>query len=294
MLNRYASLLALLILAGCSESQAPKKAKEAKPLMCHVGGTMRPLVAELAELYKKETGQIVEINSAGSGELLAHIEMQKRGDVYVCHDPFIDFLMKRNLGIDGWVIGELFPVIIVQKGNPKNIKGLKDLTRDDVKVFLTDYKLSSLGRMLPTIFKKAGINFEELNKKKKIGTNRSGGCVGNMVKMKNADAGIVWKVVAELRSDAVDIINIDKFIPVANVDMVTSATGKDYALTPMRVTVATLKCSKQLDAAAKFADFLVSDKVTEAFKSAGYKLDPKLVGKAYENGKLIRAVLNNK
>jgi molybdate transport system substrate-binding protein len=283
---KYAMLIALLVVVGCSKTPEKKAAKavETKPLVCHVGGTMRPIVTELAKLYEKETGQKVEINSAGSGELLAHIELQKEGDVYVCHDPFLDILMKKKLGIDGWIIAELFPVIIVQKGNPKNIKGLKDLTRDDVELALTDYKHSSLGRMLPTIFKKAGIDFAELNKKKTINTNKSGSYVANMIKMKNADAGMVWKVVAELRKNSIDIVNIDEFLPTPFVDTITSATGKDYKLTPMRVTVATLKCSEQPKVAAKFADFLASDKVADALKKAGYKLDSSLVRKEYKNG----------
>ncbi len=286
MMKRYCMLVSLLLFAGCYESPELEvvKSEGNKPLICHVGGTMRPIIAKLAKVYEKETGQKVEINSAGSGELLAYIAMQKEGDVYVCHDPFLEILMHKKLGVNGWVIGELFPVIIVQKGNPKKIKGLKDLTRKDVEVYLTDYKLSSLGRMLPTIFTKAGIDFEKLNREKEINTNKSGSYVGNMIKMNNADAGMVWKVVAKLRKDAVDIIQIDEFLPVPNVDMVTSATGKNYPLTPMKVTVATLKCSEQPDAAAKFAEFLTSAKLAEEFKEAGYKLNPELIGKKYKDG----------
>ncbi|MFC1738451.1 substrate-binding domain-containing protein [Planctomycetota bacterium] len=105
------------------------------PLICHVGGTMTPVLTELAKMYQQKTGQAVEINSAGSGELLAHIDLHKRGDVYVSHDPFLDILMQKfKMGIDGWLLAELTPVIAVSKGNPKNIQGLKDLTRDDVEL----------------------------------------------------------------------------------------------------------------------------------------------------------------
>ena len=283
MFRTIAGLITLLILcSGCGkEKKQMEIKKKTEPLICHVGGTMRPMIAELAKLYEKNTGQKVSVNSAGSGELLAYIELQKEGDVYVCHDPFLDILMKKKLGVEGWVIAELFPVIIVQKGNPEKITGLKDLTRDDLEIFFTDYRLSSLGRMLPTIFKKAGIDFDKLKTKKNIYTNKSGSYVGNMVTMKNADAGIVWEVVAKLRSDSLDIVNIDKFLPVPHVDMVTSATGKNYPLTPMRVTVATLKCSEQPDKAARFAEFLSSDKVAERLKKAGYKIDSGVIRKAY-------------
>ena len=89
-------------------------------------------------------------------------------------DPFIDILMQKwKLGVDGWLLAELTPVIVVQKGNPKKVHDIKDLTREDVRLILTDYKLSSLGRMMSTIFGKADIDFEDLNKKKKIITNSS-------------------------------------------------------------------------------------------------------------------------
>ncbi|MEA2012870.1 MAG: substrate-binding domain-containing protein, partial [Verrucomicrobiota bacterium] len=133
----FATLLIPTILVSCSKqekSNSTKKtskspAAQEKPLICHIGGTMRPVVAKLAKLYEKKTGQRIEINAAGSGELLAYIENQQHGDLYVCHDPFLDILMKKfHMGVDGWLMAELTPVIVVQKGNPKNIKGIMDFT----------------------------------------------------------------------------------------------------------------------------------------------------------------------
>lgn len=288
--------LAVFLFASCSKEKdritkaAPNKSNT-KPLICHVAGTMRPVMQELAKLYEKQTGQKVEVNSAGSGELLAHIEMQKEGDVYVCHDPFLDVLMEKGLGKDAWVMAELTPVIIVQKGNPKKIKSIQDLTRKDVEVFLTDYKLSSLGRMLPTIFSKAGIDFEKLNKEKRIETNKSGSYTANMVKMKNADAAMVWNAVAFLRKDYVDIIPIDSVLPEPYIDTVTSATGKAYKLTPLRVTIADLKCSKQPEAAAKFAKWLVSDGRTEKFKEFGFTMNRDAQKQKYKDGRELNPTL---
>ncbi len=282
ILRLFLTVLAVTMLASCSEKNA------AKNLKCHVGGTMRPVMLELGKLYKERTGINIEVNSAGSGELLAHIELMKEGDVYVCHDPFLDILMRKNLGVNGWTVGELQPIILVQKGNPKNIKDLHDLQRDDVEVALTDYKYSSLGRMLPTIFKKAGIDFDEYNKKKRIVTNKSGSFVGNLVKMKNADAGMVWKAVAVLRADDTDYIEIDKYLPTPNVDTISSATGKAYPLTPMRVTVASLKCSDNKKEAEKFMKFLVSKEAGNIFDEYGIiRSNNKIIKKEYENGKKL-------
>jgi ABC-type molybdate transport system substrate-binding protein len=62
------------------------KKDAAGPLLCHVGGTMRRS-SKTGGTLQQETGQKIEINSADSGELMAHIELQAQGDLYVCHDP---------------------------------------------------------------------------------------------------------------------------------------------------------------------------------------------------------------
>jgi molybdate transport system substrate-binding protein len=170
-----------------------------RALVCHVGGTMRPVMQELAKGYEEKTGTKVEVNSAGSGELLAHIELQKHGDLYVCHDPFLDVLMQKGLGVDGWTVAELTPVMAVRKGNPKGIKDLKDLTRTDIEVFLTDPRYSTLGHLLSTILGKADMDLAPLLKQKNVHTHRSGSQVGNLVVMGNADVGLVWNAVVALR-----------------------------------------------------------------------------------------------
>ena len=277
------AFLTMLLICSCSKTQ-----KSSEPLICHVGGTMAPIMKRIAEVYSGESGIKVEINSAGSGELLAYIQGQKSGDVYVCHDPFIDILMQKwKMGVDGWQVAELTPVIVVAKGNPKKIKGIHDLTRKDVRVILTDYQLSSLGRMLPTIFSKAGIDFDKLNQEKKIITNKSGGYTANYVKMNNADAGMVWKAVWKLRDDALDFIPIDEHLPIPYVDTVTSATKKKYWLTPLRVTVATLKCSKQPEEARKFAEFIASKRCGGALKEYGFTMSGNQ--KLYREGEALPA-----
>ncbi len=277
------SLGALLLALSCSRTQ-----RGGEPLICHVGGTMTPVIEKIAAAYTAETGVRIEINSAGSGELLAHIQGQQSGDLYVCHDPFIDILMQKwKLGVDGWQIAELTPGIVVQKGNPLKIRDLHDLTRKDVRLMLTDYQLSSLGAMLPTIFSKAGIDFDTLNRDKKIVTNKSGGYAANYVTMKNADAAIVWKAVWKLREDALDYIAIDEHLPIPYVDSVTSATQKRYWLTPMRVTVATLKSSKQPEEARKFAEFLASHRCLSTLDDYGFTVSGSR--KLYENGRALPA-----
>lgn len=278
--------VSVYMVAGCNKGNPSGKPSD-KPLRVHVGGTMRPVMETLAAEHTKKTGQKVEINSAGSGELLAYIEGRQEGDLYVCHDPFLDEVMAKGFGIDGWTIAELTPVIVVQKGNPKNIRGVKDLTRKDVSLILTDYEKSTLGRILSTIFKKAGIDFDELNKSKKIETHRSGGFAANSVKMGKFDASMVWLAVASRRMDGLDVVRIDKNLPTPWVDVVTSATNKVYRLMPVRVTVATLTCSDQKAQARAFAEYIVSPEAGKILQEHGFTLAPERIRKEYVGGKKV-------
>lgn len=275
-------LLAVAVLTGCSS-----KENVVAPLLCHIGGTMRPVFEKLAEAYENETGQKIELNSAGSGELLANIELQAEGDLYVSHDPFLDTIMGKGLAVNGWTLAEVYPVIIVQKGNPKNIRTLNDFARKDVQLALTDYELSTLGRLLPTIFGKAGMNLDALTKQKNIVIHRSGSYVANLVAMKNADAALVWEAVAVLRRDTLDSIPITENIPVPYVDAVTSATGKSYTLTPVRVTICSLKCSKQPNEAEQFIKFVTSVRARDILEEYGFGVSDTLRKQEYKNGQKL-------
>jgi len=248
---------------------------------------MRPVFEKLAEVYENETGVKIEINSAGSGELLANIELLAEGDLYISHDPFLDIIMGKDLAVNGWTLGEIYPVIIVQKGNPKNIRTLNDFTREDVQLALTDYRLSTLGRMLPSIFGKAGINLDAMTVRKNVIVHRSGSYVANLVSMKNADAALVWAAVAALRRNTLDSIPITENLPVPHVDAVTSATGKSYILAPVRVTICSLKCSKQPEAAEKFMAFVTSVRAKDILEEYGFGVSADLRKQEYKNGRKL-------
>ncbi|MCU0916493.1 MAG: substrate-binding domain-containing protein [Planctomycetes bacterium] len=270
----------LLLPAGCAKKET------AGPLLCHVGGTMRPVFEKLAELYRQETGQSIEINSADSGELLAHIELQAQGDLYVAHDPFLDVIMARGLAVDGWTLAEISPVILVQKGNPKNIRGLQDLARADVQLALTDPNASTLGRLLPTIFAKAGMDLPTLLRTKNIIIHRSGSYVANLLQMKSADAALVWGAVAILRAKDLDSVPIvPEYLPVPYVDAVTSATGKSYVLAPVRVTICSLRCSDQREQARAFMAFVTSERARPLLEEYGFRVTAQLRRQEYLNGR---------
>jgi molybdate transport system substrate-binding protein len=280
-----AVVMALVALVGLVALLWPRQHQpRAQALSCYVGGTMTPVMTALAEAYRRAGGETVEVSTADSGELLATIEMQLQGDLYVAHDPFMDIAMQRGVGVNAWCLGHLFPVIVVRKGNPKNIHSLKDLYRPDVKLYLTDYRHSTLGNILPVIFERAGLDFSELNRAKNIPTHRSGSWVANQVIMEAADAALVWQAVAYLRRKDLDVVRIDEHLPVPGVDVVTSATGKRYFVAPVKVAVVSLVCSRRPRQAEKFVEFVTSDVGRRLFEQYGFEVTGHFGYRHYANG----------
>jgi molybdate transport system substrate-binding protein len=263
----------LALVAGCGkEDAAPGNGAKAE-LLCHVGGTMRPAMEELARLYKAESGHEVQFNYGDSGALLTQIEQAKRGDLYVCHDPFAGGAEKKGLAERVWTMASLTPTIAVAKGNPKGIKGLRDLAQPGLRLGLTDETYSTLGHINPLMFDRAGIR-KEMDAKA-IPRSRMGGEMANAVAIGNLDATIVWNAVIHLRRDKLDAVPIEPaFLLQPGVDAVTTATFGVIDMGCVKVTIATLKCSKQPEAAAVFAEFAASPKAREVWASFGFSPAP--------------------
>ncbi len=230
---------------------------------------MRPAVEEITRIYQRKTGTRIDLDYADSGQLLIKIVTTHRGDIYICHDPFLAALKRKGLCDRAWTVASLKPVIAVPKGNPKGIKGLKDLTRPGLKVGLTDPIYSTCGHINKLIFKKARIT--EKIKKNVVTRTRCHAELANAVALRHLDAAIVWNAVAFLRRDKVDMVEIEpQFLPKPGVDTVTTATFGLIDMGYVRVTVATLKCSKQLKEARKFAEFIASPQGRAVFARYGF------------------------
>jgi molybdate transport system substrate-binding protein len=263
--------LALLLLAGCGKSD----------LRVYCGGTMRPPMEELAAVFEEETGTRVDLTYADSGQLLIMIEQTEEGDLYLCHDPFADAIERKGLAHRIYTVAALTPVIAVKKGNPNNVQGIQDLDRDDLRVGITSRTHSTLGHILPIIFKKAGKTDAILANIDEQGTEtRMGGEIANAVKVGTLDAALVWNAVVHSRRDDLEAVPIEpEFMPDPDLDAITGATvaGEDIPridMSVVRVTLATLKCSTDLETASAFAALVNSRRGRAVFAKHGFSPSP--------------------
>lgn len=161
------------------------------------------------------------------------------------------------------------PVIVVQPGNPHDIQGLEALINPEINLLLTDRTYSTTGHLVTRMYEKLGL-LDELEEN--ITARLRCPCTAaNALTLETADAAIVWNVVAGLRKDKLDIIEIapDHRLK-QGVDVVTSATFGQVDMSVTKVSVALLKYSQNPDAARAFAVYASSSRCAPIWKEFGF------------------------
>ena len=219
----------------------------------YCGAGIRPPVDELVEQFEQEHGVAITVDYAGSEALLGRIKLSGKGDLYMPGDVhYVEQAEQADLIATSEPVCYFVPVILVQKGNPKKIHTLEDLTRADVKVGLGDPKVCAIGRKASRIFVKNKIDEEKVNVKYRSATVNN---LGTQIKMGSLDAVIVWDATAAYFAEDADAITIP---PEQNVIS--------------KVAVGVLKSAEYPDLARKFVEFITSERGQEVFRKHHYTL----------------------
>ncbi|GAB6164104.1 molybdate ABC transporter substrate-binding protein [Thermostilla marina] len=255
-------VLGALMLAGCpkpdqtaQQGEGESAAKTELLILC--GTSFRPPTEKLVEMFEKEHPDIdVLLSFGGSEDHLPHVQAKAQGDLYVTHDPYMQYTEEAGAMLRWVQVGYLCPVLVVQKGNPKNIQSIEDLTKEGIQVALPNPDYSTCGEMVFALLEKKGIKDAVL---KNVGNAmfRSHADIGKQLKLGHADAGIMWNGVANEYLDAIDIV----------------PTPYEYD-EQIRVGVIGLSYTKHPDEVEAFLKF-AEEHGQEVFKESGYlKYEP--------------------
>ncbi len=187
-----------------NEVAAPD-ADPGEPITILCGGSFRPPLEALVEAYQSETGAAVEISFGGSEELLPQIEIGKEGDLFVTHDPYLDYTEEADALLDSVHVGFVAPVLVVGKGNPAGIESLDDLAKPGVRVALPNPEYSTCGEMLDALLEKKGIK-DAVVANAEGAIFRSHSETGNALKLGTREAGVMWNGTANTFKDDIDTI----------------------------------------------------------------------------------------
>jgi len=250
------SLAAVVLMAGCKEQKSESPAQKTKELLLYCGAGIRPPAAELAETFGREHSVKIITDYAGSEVLLSKIKLTQRGDLYMPGDKhYVSLAAEKGMVVSQKPVCYFVPTILVQKGNPKGISGLKDLLRPGLKLGLGDARACAIGRKSKKIFAKNNIDWEDVEKNLKF-QSLTVNELGMQIQAGALDAVIVWDAVARYYGKYGDEVPI--------------AADKNVIST---VDIGVLKFTEDRQLAEKFVDFAASQKGAKIFERHGYRTE---------------------
>ncbi len=240
---------------AAGENTPAASAEPGNALFLYCAAGMKEPVRATAEAYGKEYGIPVQIQYGGSGTLLSSLKISQKGDLYLAADTsYTDMAHEQGLVEERIPVAYLRPVIVVAPGNPKNIGGVADLTREEVRTSLGAPEAASVGKQTKLLLEKLG-RWEAIE-----AAVRDRGVfkptvneVATDVKIGTIDAGIVWDATAA------------QFHPLKAIAL---EGAEDFVKT---VTIGVLTSSRQPTAALRFARYLSArDRGLPEFEKRGF------------------------
>jgi molybdate transport system substrate-binding protein len=233
---------------GCNKKEAGNKPKELE-LLC--GSSFTKPMEQLCAEFTAQTGIQIPTTVAGSEDFLPLVKTGQKGDILVTHDPYLDYVRDANSLFDYVHVGFVAPVLAVQKGNPKGLRSIEDLTQPGLKVALSNPEYSTCGEIVFALLEKKGIKEKVL---KNVGNRLTKGhsTLGNFLKTQTVDAVIMWNGVAHTFRNSLDVVK----------------TPYEYD-EEIRVHIIGLSYTKEPEALKQFINF-ARTKGPEIFAEYGY------------------------
>ncbi|GAB4534904.1 MAG: molybdate ABC transporter substrate-binding protein [Thermodesulfovibrionia bacterium] len=252
--------LSLLLIFVCVMSVSMASAEQS--LMVFAGAASKPPTEEAAKAFEKKTGVKVDVVFGGSGYVLSQMILVKKGDIYFPgSSDYMEVAKKKGVvypETERYVV-YLVPAINVQKGNPKNIKSLKDLTRAGLKVAIANPEGVCVGAYAIEIIEK-NFSAEEKAKFKKNLINYTESCekTATAISLKAADAVIGWRVFHYWDPERIETIPLKK----------SEIVRIGY------IPIAISSFTRNRELAQRFIDFLLSEDGKAIYRRYNYFMTP--------------------
>jgi molybdate transport system substrate-binding protein len=231
-------------------------------ILVFAGAASKPATEEAARIFQEKTGLAVDLIFGGSGFVLAQMKLTKKGDLYFPgSSDFMELAKKEGLVFpeSEKVIVYLIPAINVQKGNPKGIHSLKDLTKDGIRVAIGNPEMVCVGTYAVEIIEK-NLTPSEKTKFKKNLVNYTESCekTANVISLKAVDAVLGWEVFHYWDPERIETI------------LLKPEEVKRIGYIPIAIS----KSTKDKAGAQQFIDFLLSPSGKAIFQKYHYLMDP--------------------
>src|SRR4051794_1929593 len=189
-------LIALALAAALVAGLAILSNRHSDELVIHCAAVLFEPLEELRPGYEKASGTHLNITYDGSGALLGRLRVPGTpGDLFLAAErTYLVEAEREGLVCEVHALARLDPVLATQPGNPKNIRGLNDLLREDVRVSLADPDAAAAGNVTRRILKELNL-WEKFTDRVKAGGVSYQGTVSKAagdVALGAADVSVVW------------------------------------------------------------------------------------------------------
>lgn len=251
---RLAAMLAVaaLVLAACGGDDEPSggSSGSSNQIKVFAAASLTAAFTEIGKQYSSANGDTkVTFNFAGSQALATQIQQSAPADVFASADLANMDKVKDLVGTPQNFASNLL-AIVVEKGNPKGVKGLEDLGNSDLKVVLAAEEVPA-GKYAKQVLDKAGVSVTPVSQEDNVKA------VVTKVSLGEADAGIVYVTDVTAGGDKVEGVDIPE--------------NENVTAT---YPIATVKASKAQDKAQAFMDLVLSDQGQQVLKQYGFLPPP--------------------
>ncbi|MEN6443787.1 MAG: molybdate ABC transporter substrate-binding protein [Methanoregula sp.] len=223
-------------------------------ILVYGGAGLKAPLDEIGTAFTKKYGIAVQYNYGGAGTLVSQMNLTRKGDVFMPGST-VEFKNAKDQGLvnSSQLVAYHVPVIVVQKGNPKNIASLKDFAQPGLKVALGDVSATAIGKAGAKMFQK--LNITAAVEKNVVTRTPTINELTIIMNTGQADAAIL----------TLDQVNPEK------VDAITIPVSDNAVLiTPIGMTT----FSQNPGAAGKFVDYVASDEGKAFFAKHGFPVYP--------------------
>jgi len=239
----------------------PNAHSSPKRLLIFAGAASKPPAEKVVKVFQERAGIPVDVSFGGSGFVLSQMKLTKKGDLYFPgSSDFMEIAKKDGLVFPETekIIVYLVPAINVQKGNPKKIYSLKDLTKDGIRVAIANPEFVCVGTYAVEIIEKS-LNPMEKERFKKNLVNYTESCekTANAISLKAVDAVLGWRVFQYWDPERIETIYLkpDEIPRVGYISIAISKFTQDKILSQ------------------KFIDFILSPQGKTIFRRYHYLMD---------------------
>lgn len=231
-------------------------------ILVYVGAASKLPTEEAALAFERNTGVRVVLNIGSSGAILSQMKLTKKGDIYFPGSSDYMEMSKR----EGIVFPDtearvvyLVPAINVERGNPKGIRGLRDLTRPGLRVAIANPENVCVGAYAVEIIENLFSPGEKSAFRKNI-ANYPESCekTANVIALRVVDAVIGWSVFEHWDPKRIQTIPLKP----------EEVTRVGY------IPVAISRYTDNRKLAQQFIDFLLSPEGKDIYKKYNYFMTP--------------------